>query len=233
MAGPCGRTLIDVLALVAVGRESSLAGASVGADGVETRGVDVARVVFTLVHVEAVHVFGRVVVTNAAGALERAVGVLALFVHATGIVRFNALVYILTKSLIDQSETWLAQAREGTLAVDTRGSVSAASIVDETLVDVAALRCPVSRISYLAGAFVGTREIDTKGIRVTLRHERALVHILAGETIAPVPCRALAGEGAGGICTDCVGAATSCHALIQVMALRVVKDKAKTAVTVE
>lgn len=233
MAGSCGSTLIDILAFVAIRSKSSFTGASVGPDGVETRGIDMARIVFTFVHIDAVNVSGRTVVANTAGALEGPVGVLALFVYSAGIFNFIALIYILTKSLIHQSETWLAQTREGTFAVDTRGFVSAASIVNKTLVYIAALGCPIARISYLARAVVGARKVDTKSVGVTLLHERALIHILAGETIALVACCTHTGEGARGICANCVGAATSFRAFIQVMALRGVKDKASAAVTVE
>lgn len=40
-----------------------------GPDGVEACGIDMARVVFTLVHINTVHVAGRAVVTDLAGAL--------------------------------------------------------------------------------------------------------------------------------------------------------------------
>lgn len=233
VAGTWGGTLVDVLASVAVRRESSLAGASVGPDGVETGGVDMARVVFTLVHVNAVHALGRAVVANTAGAAEGAVRVGALLVRPAGVVHFHALVYVLTQSLVEQREPRLAQAGEGTLAVHARGSVSAASVVNETLIYVAALRCSISRISNLAGALVGAGEVDAQGLGVALLGERALVHIPAGQTISLEPRCALTGEGAGRICADCVGAATSCRALVRVVALGVVKDKAKPTVAVE
>lgn len=233
MAGSCGRTLIDILAIVATCGESSLAGAGVGPHRVETRGVYVARVVLAFVHIDAVHVSGRTVVPNAAGALERPVGVPALFVYSAGIVNLHALVDVLTKSLIRQGEPWLTQAGEGTLAVHTGGIVFAASVVMKALVDVATLGCAISRISYLARAVVGAGEIEAESVGVTLLHEGALVHISAGEAIALVACCTLAGEGAGGIGTYCEGAATPLHALVQVVALGAVKDKSNAAVTIE
>lgn len=233
VAGTRSGALIDILTLGAVCWKSSIAGASVGPDGVETRGVDVARVVFTLVHVDAVHVFGRAVVTNSAGALKWPIGVLALFVYSAGVVHFFALVYILTKSPIDQNETRVTQAREGTLVVEACSFVSATPVIDKTLVYITALDCPISRISRLAGAVVGAGEIDTKGLWVTLRDEGALIHVRAGKTISPISRRTLAGEGAGWICADRVGAAAACRAFVQVMALGVIKDEAAATVAVK
>lgn len=63
------RTLIYILAMAAICYKTSLTGASVGPDGVEACGIDMARVVFTLVHINTVHVDGRAVVTDPTGAL--------------------------------------------------------------------------------------------------------------------------------------------------------------------
>lgn len=159
-----------------------------GPNGVEACGVDVARVVFALIHINAGHVAGRAVVTDPAGALVRPVDVLALFVHPAWIVLFLTLIYILTKSPVHQDEACLAQAREGTLVVDAYRFISATSVIHQTLVHITAKVHPVSRVTRLTGAVVGAREVKANGIGVALLSQQALILIHTREAVSPVPC---------------------------------------------
>lgn len=67
---------------------------------------------------------------------------------------------------------------------------------------------------------------------MTLLNYQALIHILTGEAISPEPRSTLAGEGAGRIRAGRVGAAAARHALVQVMALGVIKNEAASTVAV-
>lgn len=203
-----------------------------GPDGVEACSVDMARIVFTLVYINTVHVAGRAVVTGPAGAFVRPVDVLAVFIHSTRIVQFLALVYILAKSPVNQNETWITNAREGTLVVDTCSFVSASSIIHQTLIDIIALDRPVPRITRPTGAVIGARQVNAKGIGVALLSLQAFIHIHTGEAVSPVPCFTLAREGARQIRAGCVRAAAACHTLVQVMALGVIEDEAGATVAV-
>lgn len=88
-----------------------------------------AKLVFALIYVNTVYVGGGAVITDFAAALVRPFGVPALFIDSTGILQFLTFVYILAESPVDQVEARQTQAREGTLIVDTRGLVSATSII--------------------------------------------------------------------------------------------------------
>lgn len=133
-------------------------------NGVEARGVDMARVIFTLIHIDTVHVAGRAVVTGTAGALIGSINVYALFIQSTWIVQFVTLIYILANSPVNQDEAGQAQAREGTLIVNTCSLVSATSIIHQTFVHIIALGHAISRITHLTSAVISARKVNAKSI---------------------------------------------------------------------
>lgn len=142
---------------------------------------------FTLIHVNAVHVAGRAVVPDLTGALVGAVNVPAHFIDATWIVESLALVYVLTNSPINQDEAGLAEAGEGALVVDTRGFISATSVIHLTLIYISALDHTISRITHEASAVKGARMVGAKGVGVALPGLQAFINICTGEAVSPVP----------------------------------------------
>ena len=75
----------------------------------------------------------------------------------------------------------------------------------------------------MAAADEHASQVGAEGIRVALLCHGALVQVLTGDAVAPVPCPELTGEGAREVGTGEEGATVPNGTLIQVPALGVIE----------